>query len=54
MSEFLVEWPLCRNPISKKKKKDQNPRFQTLNLPRIRGKEQMKVKEKSKFHAQNF
>ena len=54
MSEFLVEWPLCRNPISKKKKKNQNSRFQTLNLPIIRGKEQMKVKEKSKFHAQNF
>ena len=36
MSEFLVQWPLCRNPISKKKK--ENPRFQTLNLPRIRGR----------------
>ena len=54
MSEFLVQWPLCRNPISKKKKKskkkkNQNPRFQTLNLPRIRAKEQMKVKENQNF-----
>ena len=50
----MVTFTLQKPNFKKIKINKQNPRFQTLNLPRIREKEQMKVKEKSKFHAQNI
>ena len=36
-----------------KKKKNWNPRFQKLNLPRISLKEQMKGKENTKLRSSN-